>query len=165
MNDDSRHRAAPGRAPARSIVKPGAIKAMMEAERQATLPPPVPQEVEAPPAPTNFNRGISAESAAASFLIGKGFRILARRFRSKAGEIDIIARDRSTLIFVEVKTRSSLDDAAEAITPRQRARIVGTAEAFLAHNPLLAGLNMRFDAVLVAERGAPRHIPDAFRPE
>lgn len=165
MSDDARHRAVPGRAPARSIVKPGVIKAMMEAERQAALSPPEPQAAEAPSASTNFNRGISAESVAAGYLIGKGFRILARRFRSKAGEIDIIARDRSTLIFVEVKTRASLDDAAEAITPRQRARIIGTAEAFLAQNPLLSGLNMRFDAVLVAERGAPRHIPDAFRPD
>src|SRR5438876_5510143 len=59
-----------------------------------------------------FRTGISAESRAAAFLIAKGFRILARRWRSPVGEIDIIARRRALLIFVEVKARDQLDDAA-----------------------------------------------------
>ena len=67
-----------------------------------------------------FRTGISAESRAAAFLIAKGFRIVARRWRSPVGEIDIVARRRSLLIFVEVKARERLDDAAWSVTDRQR---------------------------------------------
>jgi putative endonuclease len=58
-------------------------------------------------------------------LIAHGFRILARRWKSPLGEIDIIAARRHTLIVVEVKARVKLDDAAEAVTERQKQRIVG----------------------------------------
>ena len=71
----------------------------------------------APPSPERqvaFRLGLSAESRAAAYLIAKGYRILARRWRSPAGEIDIVARRRGTLVFVEVKARARLDDAAEA---------------------------------------------------
>ena len=70
-----------------------------------------------------FRTGISAESRAAAFLIAKGFRILARRWKSPVGEIDIIARRRSLLVFVEVKARERLDDAAWSVTDRQRLRM------------------------------------------
>jgi putative endonuclease len=62
-----------------------------------------------------FRIGISAESRAAAYLIAKGFRILARRWRSLVGEIDIVARRRRLLVFVEVKARNSLDEAAESL--------------------------------------------------
>ena len=64
--------------------------------------------------------GLSAESRAAAYLIAKGYRIVARRFRSPVGEIDIVARRRGVLVFVEVKARSTLDDAAESLVPRQQ---------------------------------------------
>src|SRR3989441_13304059 len=81
-----------------------------------------------------FRTGISAESRAAALLIAKGFRILARRWRSPVGEIDIIARRRALLVFVEVKARETLDDAAWSVSERQRARIIAAAEAWLARN-------------------------------
>jgi putative endonuclease len=109
-----------------------------------------------------FRTGISAESRAAAFLIAKGFRILARRWKSPVGEIDIIARRRSLLIFVEVKARDRLDDAAWSVTDRQRLRIVAAAEAWLARYPDDRIRDMRFDAVLVAPARIPRHIPAAF---
>ncbi|HEU4358091.1 MAG TPA: YraN family protein [Xanthobacteraceae bacterium] len=109
-----------------------------------------------------FRTGISAESRAAAFLIAKGFRILARRWKSPVGEIDIIARRRSLLIFVEVKARDRLDDAAWSVTDRQRLRIVAAAEAWLARYPDDRIRDMRFDAVLVAPGRIPRHIPSAF---
>jgi putative endonuclease len=109
-----------------------------------------------------FRTGISAESRAAAFLIAKGFRILARRFRSPLGEIDIVARRRKLLIFVEVKARERFDDAAWSVTDRQRTRIIGAAEAWLAANPDCACEDMRFDAVLVAPGRLPKHIPAAF---
>jgi putative endonuclease len=95
-------------------------------------------------------------------LIAKGFRILARRWRSPVGEIDIIARRRSLLIFVEVKARENLDDAAWSVTPRQRLRIAAAAEAWLARNQDARIRDIRFDAVLVAPGRIPRHITAAF---
>jgi putative endonuclease len=97
-----------------------------------------------------FRVGISAESRAAAYLVAKGFRILARRWKSPAGELDIVARRRRLLVFVEVKARATLDDAAEAVTGRQRHRIASAAEAWLAIYPQPHVLDMRFDAVLVA---------------
>jgi putative endonuclease len=109
-----------------------------------------------------FSLGLSAESRAAAFLIAKGYRIVARRWRSPVGEIDIVARRRRTLIFVEVKARASLDDAAEAVIARQQRRIIAAAEAWLATHPDDAEYEMRFDAVLVAPKSLPRHIEAAF---
>jgi putative endonuclease len=109
-----------------------------------------------------FRVGISAESRAAAFLIAKGFRILARRWRSPVGEIDIVARRHKLLVFVEVKAREKLDDAAWSVTERQRARIVAAAEAWLAAHPDDSIVDIRFDAMLVAPGRIPQHIPSAF---
>jgi putative endonuclease len=109
-----------------------------------------------------FRTGISAESRAAAFLIAKGFRILARRWKSPVGEIDIVARRRSLLVFVEVKARQDLDDAAWSVTERQRGRIVAAAEAWLARYPDDRIRDIRFDAMLVAPGRIPRHVPAAF---
>jgi putative endonuclease len=112
-----------------------------------------------------FRLGLSAESRAAAFLIAKGYRILARRWRSPVGEIDIVARRRKLLVFVEVKARDSLDAAAESVTPQQKRRICAAAEAWLAANPDDTVRDMRFDAMLVAPGRMPRHIPGAFEVE
>ena len=109
-----------------------------------------------------FQLGISAESRAAAFLIAKGFRILARRFKSPVGEIDIIARRRQLLVFVEVKARGRLDEAAESLSPRQQRRIAAAAEVWLAVNGSDGFRDIRFDAILVAPGRLPRHIPAAF---
>ena len=109
-----------------------------------------------------FRIGLSAESRAAAFLIAKGFRILARRWKSPLGEIDIVARRRRLLVFVEVKARASLDEAAEAVTARQQRRIVAAAEVWLAAHPGSGLSDIRFDAMLVAPGHMPRHIPAAF---
>jgi len=109
-----------------------------------------------------FRTGLSAESRAAMLLVAKGFRIIARRWRSPVGEIDIVARRRSLLVFVEVKARNDLDDAAESVTVRQRSRIAAAAEAWLATYPDPSVTEMRFDAILVAPGKMPRHIPGAF---
>jgi putative endonuclease len=109
-----------------------------------------------------FRTGLSAESRAAAYLIAKGFRILSRRWKSPLGEIDIVARRRGLLIFVEVKARATLDDAAEAVTQRQQRRVAQAAEVWLAANPKTAFTDARFDAILVAPGKLPRHIPAAF---
>jgi putative endonuclease len=124
--------------------------------------PPKPKPLPSPQRQIAFGLGISAESRAAAWLIAHGYRILARRWKCPLGEIDIVAARRHTLIFVEVKARASLDEAAESVTERQRRRIAAAAEVWLADNPLPAIRDMRFDAILVAPGKLPRHIPAAF---
>ncbi len=109
-----------------------------------------------------FARGLSAETRAAALLMVKGYRIAARRWKSPVGEIDIVARRRNLLVFVEVKARAQVDDAALSVTLRQRRRIVAAAQAWLARNPADASRAIRFDAMLVAPWRLPRHLPGAF---
>jgi len=109
-----------------------------------------------------FRFGLSAESRAAAMLIAKGYRILARRFRTPLGEIDIVARRRGVLVFVEVKARDSFDTAAEAIGKRQQSRIIAAAQFWLAGHPEDAMRDMRFDVVLVVPGCVPRHLQAAF---
>jgi putative endonuclease len=130
--------------------------------RPQRRPPQAPKLSPDPERQVAFRTGISAESRAAALLIAKGFRILARRWKSPAGEIDIVARRRRLLVFVEVKARDTLDDAAWAVSERQRARIVAAAEAYLARFPDARVTDIRFDAILVAPRRIPRHITAAF---
>ena len=109
-----------------------------------------------------FQTGLSAESRAAALLMAKGYRILAKRFRTPHGEIDLIAKRRNLIAFVEVKARASLDEAAYAVTPRQQARIINAAQAWLAAHPEYAEFELRFDAILIAPRRLPRHLLAAF---
>ena len=109
-----------------------------------------------------FRTGLSAESRAAALLMAKGYRIMAKRFRTPYGEIDIVARRRSLLVFVEVKARASLDDAAYAVTPRQQQRIIDAAQAWLMAHPEHADFDLRFDVMLIAPRHLPRHLSAAF---
>jgi putative endonuclease len=109
-----------------------------------------------------FRLGLSAESRAAFVLIAKAYRILARRWKTPFGEIDIVARRRNDLVFVEVKARENLDDAAEAITERTQRRIIAAAELWLAHRPADAQCAIRFDVILIAPGSMPRHIVNAF---
>ena len=93
--------------------------------------------------------GARAEALAAEYLMRQGLAIVARNFRTRFGEIDLIARDGRTLVFVEVRMRRSTGygGAAESITPRKRARLVAAANGYLA----LLGREppCRFDAILM----------------
>src|SRR5438270_8913582 len=109
-----------------------------------------------------FRTGVSAESRAAAFLMAKGYRILEKRFRTPYGEIDIVARRRNLVAFIEVKARASLEEAAYAVTARQQVRIVAAAQAWLMAHPEHADFDLRFDAVLIAPRRLPRHLLAAF---
>ena len=111
-----------------------------------------------------WSPGHRAERWAALLLMAKGFRILDRRFSCPAGEIDLIVRRGRLLAFVEVKVRANEALAAASITPSQRDRIARAAQAFMQANPQLAGLDLRFDAVVAGRGGWPRHVADAWRP-
>jgi putative endonuclease len=109
-----------------------------------------------------FRLGLSAESRAAMLLIAKGYRIAARRWKTPFGEVDIVARRRRELVFVEVKAREHVEEAAEAVTEKTKRRILAAAELWLAHHPDDAQRYIRFDVILVAPRSVPRHIVNAF---
>jgi putative endonuclease len=110
-----------------------------------------------------FRRGHVAEFLCLWHLRLRGWRILARRFKVKSGEIDLIARRGRVLAAIEVKARQSLGAASEAISAQQRRRIARALDHFLALRPELQRLDARFDVMLVAPGRLPRHISDAWR--
>ena len=112
-----------------------------------------------------YLRGLGAEGRARLWLRLKGYAILARRYRTPLGEIDIIARKGRVLCFIEVKARASLDLARAAIGPAQQQRILRAAAFWIGRNRRYAEFDMRFDAVLVAPGRWPRHIAGAFTDE
>jgi len=121
-----------------------------------------PAKPAAPERVAAFRTGVSAETLAAAYLMAKGYRILAKRFRTPHGEIDLIAKRRNLIAFIEVKARATLDDAAYAVTPRQQGRIINAAQGWLIAHPEHAELELRFDVILIAPRSLPRHLLAAF---
>ncbi|MEE9291257.1 MAG: YraN family protein [Alphaproteobacteria bacterium] len=110
-----------------------------------------------------LGRGRRAEALAALFLACKGYRIVKRSYRTRAGEIDIVAERGKTLAMVEVKYRPRKALAAWSITPAQRRRIELCARGFIAAHPRYASHHIRFDAVLMAPWRRPTHLTDAWR--
>ena len=106
--------------------------------------------------------GRGAEDIVAKRLEGQGFAILARRLRTGAGEIDLVVADAGRLVFVEVKARGCLADAAYAVSPRQQARLLAAASAALAQHEEWARDEIRFDVALVAG-GRVEMLVDAIR--
>jgi putative endonuclease len=107
--------------------------------------------------------GLKAESIAALILRLKGYSILARRFVVSGGEIDLIARRGSVIAFVEVKARADLEVAAIAISATKQRRIACAGRVWLSRNQWASGLTLRGDAVFIAPRRLPRHLPNAYR--
>ena len=111
-------------------------------------------------------RGHSSESWAALWLRLKGYRILARRLKTHAGEIDLVAAAPfGPVCFVEVKARAEARAAADSVGANQRARIARAASLYLASRPGLARRGSRFDIVAIAPRGLPVHHRDVWRPD
>ena len=114
---------------------------------------------------TNHRTGLAAEALCRLALRLKGYSIVAARYRSPLGEIDIIARRGHSIALVEVKARPTRSEAAEAIGPQQRARLARGAADFLARHPHFNRHQLRFDVMLVTPWRWPEHIADAWRPE
>jgi putative endonuclease len=108
-----------------------------------------------------YEKGLNAEERAAKMLAGRGYEILSRRYRSPAGEIDLVAAKGAHLAFVEVKARRTIDDAAWSVTPRQQRRIANAAGYWLQDYPEYSECDMSFDAILFAPQRM-AHIPGAF---
>ncbi|WP_149538105.1 YraN family protein [Siccirubricoccus phaeus] len=107
--------------------------------------------------------GRQAEDVAAAALAREGWVVLGQRIRTPAGELDLVAEREGLLAFIEVKARPRLAEAALALRPRQRTRLLAAAECWLAANPGHGAAGMRFDLLLVDVAGEVRRIADAFR--
>ena len=116
--------------------------------------------------------GRAGEDVAARFLESKGYRILARRYRTRVGEIDLVAMTGDLVVFIEVKTRrgTAYGLPEESVHPLKQARLSKVAAQFLSGHPSLdhGGLCCRFDVVAIVwqegRRPCLEHIEDAFRP-
>jgi putative endonuclease len=99
--------------------------------------------------------GRAAEDAAAAFLTSHGVEILDRNFRRRLGELDIVARERDTLIIVEVRMRASNEfgGAAASVDYRKRAKLQRAAACLLQRRPELRELRVRFDVIAVTPAG------------
>ena len=118
-----------------------------------------------PPEPSTDGRkrlGARGEQAAAEYLEALGYEILVRNWRSRLGELDLVARDDKTVVFVEVKLRFDIYDPLEAVDARKRHKLSQLAFDFLLHHGMLAA-PARFDVIGVEGRTlACTHVRDAF---
>lgn len=106
--------------------------------------------------------GSDGEYTAHDYLTGQGYKVLEMNYRRPTGEIDVIARQRDTLVFVEVKRRTTrrYGTPAEAVTPQKRMRILKTAALYLQEKGL-QDVSARFDIIEITP-GEVKHIPAAF---
>lgn len=116
-----------------------------------------------------YRYGLNAEKIARVYLMGKGYRILAERYRNALGEIDLVALKGNTLVAVEVKARKSLVACEESVTPMKQQKIMRAVEGLLSGQGGIAALaqaaerDIRFDVIWIAPWQWPRHIKDAWR--
>lgn len=104
-----------------------------------------------------------AEFLAAQYLRLKGYRVLERRYKTKAGEIDLIVARKDLLVMVEVKARKDLLTAREAISFASQKRIKKAAQVFIGRKPAYQQMGLRFDAVFLLGKRRIIHEPDFFR--
>lgn len=112
-------------------------------------------------------QGEAAEDRACRHLEAAGMTIVERNFRTRGGEVDIVARTGDVLVFVEVRSREAADFGApeESVTPAKRRRIVGAARRYLSNVPPSSWREARFDVIAIEGGGsdaALRHYPAAF---
>jgi putative endonuclease len=108
-------------------------------------------------------RGLAAEFIAAALLMLKGYRILARRHRTRLGEIDLIAVRGKRLAFVEVKRRPTIEEATQSIGERQTQRISAAAEQWVWRHPAYHAHQIGLDAIVVAPGRWPCHLSNALQ--
>ena len=109
-----------------------------------------------------YRHGLFAETIPALLLRLKGHRIIARRYKTPVGEIDLVALKGKRLAFVEVKQRKIFDEAGWSLPTRARRRIVRAAQYWLAGHRTFAGHDIAFDVVLAAPWAWPQYIENAF---
>ena len=107
-------------------------------------------------------RGRLAETAALWALRFKGYRLLARRFKCKSGEVDLVMRRGAVTAFIEVKARDGVDAGVIAVSTNQQRRIGAAARAWMTRDATARNGTCRFDIVVVSPYLISRHIENAF---
>lgn len=116
--------------------------------------------------PTTIEVGARAEDVAADFLLDRGYEIVERNYTCELGELDIIAIDGETFVFVEVRSRGSTEfgDAIETVNRRKQRKVTRVAEVFLQHKQQYASFpEYRFDVIAINGEREITHYPDAWR--
>lgn len=111
---------------------------------------------------TSYALGVKAEDIAADFLIKKKYKILERRYKTKFGEVDLIAQQKSMICFVEVKARNSEEEALLSVTPRCRKRVENAALLYLSEHPEFSSYDLRFDVVAISRDFHVLHLDNAW---
>lgn len=112
---------------------------------------------------TSYSKGVLAEKAAIKQLKRDGYKILKERYKTKFGEIDIIAEKADLIAFIEVKAHQSAEASLYAVTPKTRRRIEQSALWFLSENPEYSGFDMRFDVIVLKDGGrCVEHLDNAW---
>lgn len=109
-----------------------------------------------------FRSGVSAEFWAAVYLTIKGYRVVARRYKTAAGEVDLIAVRRKRVAFVEVKRRRRVEDAQSSVTLKQRRRVRRAADIWLGKNPRYQHHELGFDLLFLISGRLPIHLENAL---
>lgn len=111
---------------------------------------------------TGYLAGMNAEEQIADDYARRGRPIVARRWRGRSGEVDLVAREGDGLVFIEVKKSSTIARAAERLSRRQMERIASTASEYLAGEPKGQLTDVRFDVALVDAQGCFEILENAF---
>lgn len=111
---------------------------------------------------TGHRKGLLAEWRAAAYLRLRGYKILAKRYKTRGGEIDLVALRGTMLVFAEVKQRADFATGAEAIHARNQSRVRQAAELYLQAHPQYADCDMRFDALIITPGRLVTHIEAAW---
>lgn len=111
---------------------------------------------------TNYAKGVAAEDLALKYLQKGGYEVLHTRYKTKFGEIDLIAQKNNVICFIEVKIRQSIEEALYAVTPKSRKRIEQSALFFISQNPEYQKCDMRFDVIAITEPFHILHLDNAW---
>ena len=111
----------------------------------------------------NISLGKKGEEQAVTALKAAGMEVIMKNFRSKTGEIDIIALDKETIVFIEVKTWSAfgIEDLGYGIDLRKQRKIIKTAKFFLSENRKYSNMSIRFDVIFI-DNNTINHLASAF---
>jgi putative endonuclease len=111
---------------------------------------------------TSYKTGLAAERMCRLALRLKFYRILATRYKTPVGEIDILAARGNTVVAIEVKARATRDAAVESISDQQQTRIANALQHFIMCTPRFTNANLRFDVMLATPWHWPVHIKNAW---
>ncbi len=111
---------------------------------------------------TSYEIGVSAEEMAEEYMFNEGYVTIAKRFKTKFGEIDLILQKGELIVFAEVKAKSGEADF-ELISRRQQKRIMDSAKIFISENEEYNDCDFSFDALIINYPNEVHHVPNAFQ--